>query len=65
VFSGGDKIELGAYYEPFKDENKCISWANKNGFNIPEEDGKNILTNKDSWSFTITEIEVWEVEFIE
>ena len=28
------------------------------------EDGKNMLTDKEDGKFTITELEVWEVEYI-
>ena len=60
-FYGGGASDLVAY-PPFNGKDKCISWANKPGYDIPLVDGKNQLTNqKDGW-FTISELEVWLVE---
>jgi hypothetical protein len=56
--------ELGAYFEPFNGDSSCSSFANRNSFNIPVEDGKNMLTNRENGDFTISELEVWQVEFI-
>jgi hypothetical protein len=56
--------ELGAD-EPFNGDGKCWSWANRDGFKIVIEGGKNMLTNKEDGSFTISEIEVWEVVNVE
>ena len=53
--------ELSTTYEPFNGENNCFSYANYTGYNIPEEGGKNRLTNKEGCSFTITELEVWQI----
>ena len=60
----GDDIEL-LTYEPFNGERYCLSNANRSGYKIFIEDGKNMLTNKEDGSFTITELEVWEVNFID
>ena len=54
-----------AAYEPFNGEKKCESNANRLGYKIPLEDGKNALTNKVNRKFTITEIEVWGVTFVD
>ena len=62
-FSGDVYAELAAY-EPFNGENKCYSYANCPGYNIPLEGGKNMLTNKENGEFTITELEVWEVKYL-
>ncbi len=51
-------------FEPFNGVNNCESYADKSVYDIPEKDGKNMLTNKMSNRFTITELEVWEVKFI-
>ena len=58
--------ELGAIREPFNGENNCVSYPNQNGYCISEDkSGKNMLTNKKKSTFTITELEVWEVKEIE
>ncbi len=62
MFGGNSHWELGVE-EPFNGENKCRSSANKDGYRIGEQDGINMLTNLKDGYFTITEIEVWEVEF--
>ena len=50
--------------EPFNGDNKCISWAKKAGYAIPVDGaGVNMLTNKKDGDFTITELEVWSVQF--
>ncbi len=59
-YASNNPAELGAY-EPFKGDNKCISWANEPGYCISIEDGKNMLTNQKDGNFTITELEVWEI----
>jgi hypothetical protein len=66
-FTGADGTsELGACYEPFNGEHKCFSRANCPGFGIPNDGtGNNLLTNKKDGSFTITELEVWEVTYID
>jgi hypothetical protein len=54
--------ELGAREEPFNGNKKCYSFANKPGYCIPEDkDGKNMLTNKENGSFTVSDLEVWQV----
>ena len=64
-FLGGDRWELcAAWKEPFNGKDKCISWANEPGYNIPLVDGKNQLTNQADGKFTISELEVWLVEEI-
>jgi hypothetical protein len=64
AFATGNGWELCARDEPFNGDNKCYSWANKNGYLIPLKDGKNMLTDKSDGRFTIVELEVWEIEFI-
>ncbi len=54
--------ELSASYEPFNGDNKCRSYANYKGYRIPQEDGKNALTNQKGTDFTITELEVWSIK---
>ena len=56
--------ELSAFYEPFN--GNCRSYANRPGYRIPVDGaGTNMLTNnKDGW-FTITELEVWQVKYLE
>jgi hypothetical protein len=62
--SDDDVCELIAC-EPFNGDGNCISNANKPGYKIVIEGGKNMLTNnKDGW-FTISELEVWEVVNVE
>jgi hypothetical protein len=61
--SGGTGGELYAL-EPFNGDGKCSSRANCPGYKIVIEGGKNMLTNNKDGSFTITELEVWEVTFI-
>ena len=67
AFTGGHSYELCARYEPFDGDNNCVSRSDGWGFKIPVKDGKNMLTNKERWDgkFTITELEVWQVEFID
>ena len=61
-FRADGRRELSACYEPFNGNGKCRSYANLPGYGIPEEGGKNMLTNKKGIDFTITELEVWEVK---
>ena len=62
-FSGGRGSELSASNEPFNGDNKCLSNANKPGYNIPKVDGKNQLKNQGGSNFlTISELEVWLLE---
>jgi hypothetical protein len=63
---GGFGSELSACNEPFNGENKCLSIAKKPGYDIPVDSaGANMLTYKKSDWFTITELEVWEVKYLE
>ena len=65
-FSGGERSELSASYEPFNVERNCWSYANEPGYNIPRDGaGMNMLTNKKEVEFTITELEVWEIKYFE
>jgi len=57
--------ELSAHGTPFNGDKKCSSWVNHSGYRIPSEGGKNALTNTKDGDFTITELEVWEVKFID
>ena len=50
--------------EPFNGDEKCWSSANSPGYKIPLKDGKNMLTGSGNEDFTITELEVWEVEYL-
>jgi hypothetical protein len=62
-FGSVRNVALGAS-EPFNGDGKCLSDANGDGYNTFIEGGKNMLTNKEDGEFTITELEVWEVNFI-
>jgi hypothetical protein len=64
VFGSEDGGELYAC-EPFNGDRKCESWANRDGYKIVIEGGKNMLTNKKDRYFTISELEVWEVINVE
>jgi hypothetical protein len=64
--------DLSALSEPFNRENACGSWTNKDAYIIPRNsEGINMLTNqkcdlfRNLCLFTITEIEVWGVNFNE
>jgi hypothetical protein len=57
--------ELSAFTEPFNDDENCTSNTYEDGFGIPIENGKNMLTNKEDRWFTITELEVWGVREID
>ena len=65
----GDGLKL--LFEPFNKPNACFSCANRDNYKIPVNDeGINMLTNKkktenNRCEFTITEIEVWGVTFLE
>ena len=61
-FHGGGMSELCAVSLPFNGDNKCYSWANKPGYNIPYVDRKNQLTNQRDGNFTISELEAWLLE---
>jgi hypothetical protein len=65
-FSGRSSNELSAYNEPFNGVNNCISFAKGSGYDIPVDGaGTNMLTNKKDGRFTITELEVWEVKYLD
>jgi hypothetical protein len=65
-FVGSGDCELDAYNEPFNGEGKCLSCTNCSGYDIPlDAAGLNMLTNKKDGRFTISELEVWEVTFLE
>ncbi len=55
--------ELWAY-SPFNGDNKCGSKAGRDNYTIPQEAGKNALTNQKGNKFTITELEVWSIKEI-
>ena len=65
--------ELSAFNEPFNKEDACWSWTNDRVYSIPRNsEGINMLTNMKnndvlsySCYFTISELEVWGVSFIE
>jgi hypothetical protein len=69
----GNWAELAPLLEPFNKENACRSWTNRTVYNIPSNsEGINMLTNQkcddklhNLCDFTITEIEVWGVNFNE
>jgi hypothetical protein len=63
IFRNKECIELSAY-EPFNSDGACISYAKSAGYKIKYEGGINMLTNKENVKFTITELEVWQVSFI-
>ncbi len=67
-FFGGRELSAS---EPFNEERACCSKANRVVYKIPRNSkGINMLTNQkcnkfdDRCNFTITEIEVWGVNFI-
>ncbi len=63
---GGVSNELSASYEPFNGDGNCFSFENEPGYRIPVDGaGTNMLTNYKSEAFTISELEVWEVEYID
>jgi hypothetical protein len=65
-FEGSDSCELVAYYEPFNGDDNCTSSVNESSYDIPMDGtGINLLTNKEVRDFTISELEVWEVTFLE
>jgi len=56
---------LAAQESPFNKERNCTSVSNKEGFKIPLIKGVNQLTNLEEGSygsFSITELEVWQVK---
>ena len=64
--SGGINNELGVEAEPFNGDGECFSYANQSGYKIGVDGaGVNMLTNQEDGYFTITELEVWQVTFID
>ncbi len=58
----GGIYELESRDEPLNGEGNFLSESKGKGYNIPlDKNGLNTLTNKKDGSFTITEMEVWEV----
>ncbi len=70
-YFGGFWEGLSAFHEPFNKENACWSFTNMSFYYIPVNSEEiNMLTNQkchgfDLCRFTITEIEVWGVNFNE
>jgi hypothetical protein len=66
-FSGRDSwSELSARDEPFNGDNACYSAAKCSSYGIPVDGaGTNMLTNKKDDRFTISELEVWQVTYLE
>ena len=65
-FLGDNGSELAAWVEPFNGDGNCWSYANEPGYRIPVDGtGTNMLTNNKDDRFTITELEVWEVTYLE
>jgi hypothetical protein len=67
---GGGNCELSSLNEPFNGiyngAGNCRSNANELGYLIPvDAAGNNMLTNTIEDWFTITELEVWEVRYLE
>jgi hypothetical protein len=61
-------MELSACREPFNGDGNCRSYANEPGYRIPVDGaGTNMLTNTNNkyQDFTITELEVWQVTYLE
>ena len=54
-------MELFAQEQPFNKKLNCVSMPECKVYEIPEENGINMLNNSDSCAFTITELEVWEI----
>ncbi len=65
-FRGSGYSELAAAVEPFNGDGNCVSNANYSSYCIPIDGaGTNMLTNSKDYKFTITELEVWEVTYLE
>ena len=56
---GGEELSA---WSPFNGNGNCESFPSKSAYGIPEEGGKNALTNQDNGGFTITELEVWSIK---
>ena len=53
---------MGKFFPGPKGKHEMIGECKGKGYNIPlDKNGLNTLTNKKDGSFTITEMEVWEV----
>lgn len=65
-FGSGEASELCTNSKKlFNQENGCQSSANRPGYGVPVQGDKiNMLTNLKDGNFTISELEVWEVIFI-
>ncbi len=69
---GGYYADLGTV-EPFNGNEKCWSHTNKAAYDIPSSKGMNMLTNTNTndgelgigSNFIISDLEVWEVKFLE
>jgi hypothetical protein len=59
--STSNDSELCAYDAPFNGNKNCRSYANKPGYSIGVDGGKNTLTNSETGYITISELEVWEI----
>jgi hypothetical protein len=65
-FDGGIASDLSALDNPFNSDGHWYSWANKPRYRISVDGaGTNMLTNNKDNNFTITELEVWEVTYLE
>ncbi len=65
-FGGNGFSELSAWDEPFYGDRNCVTRQNNPGYQIPVDGaGTNMLTNNKDERFTITELEVWEVKYLE
>jgi len=64
-FHGGQSSELSASNAPFNGDDNCSSNSNNPGYGITlDTAGINMLTNQKDGPFTISELEVWGVTFI-
>jgi hypothetical protein len=65
-FKGDTWSDLCASNEPFNGDDNCWSNANSPGYRIPVDGaGTNMLTNNKDGPFTISELEVWQVTYLE
>jgi hypothetical protein len=65
-FRGDGLSELSAYDEPFNGNGNCLSYANRPAYCIPVDGaGTNMLTNNKGKRFTISELEVWKVTYLQ
>ncbi len=62
----GKEQDLNITNEPFNGDGKSWSSENKPSYRIPKDaDGKNMLTNQEGNRFTISELEVWHVKYLD